>query len=76
MTRKEKLQKLQEIFQDVLDQPSLRIAETFSTADCPEWDSVATVQIILATEAAFEVRVPMETVAGLRQVSELLDLLP
>lgn len=76
MTRNEQLLKVQEIFRDVLDQPGLCITEKFSTADCPEWDSVATVQIVLATEAAFEVRVPMETVAGLRQVSELLDLLP
>ena len=76
MTRNEKLQKLQEIFQNVLDQPDLRLTETFSTTDCSEWDSVATVQIILATEAAFEIRVPIETVAGLHQVSELLDLLP
>ena len=76
MTRTEKLQKVQEIFRGVLDQPGLRITETFSTADCPAWDSVATVQIVLAAEAVFEVRVPMETVAGLRQVSELLDILP
>jgi len=76
MTRNEKLLKVQEIFRDVLDQPGLCISETFSTTDCPEWDSVATVQIILATEAAFDIRVPMETVAGLHQVSELLDLLP
>ena len=76
MTRNEKLLKLQAIFQDVLDQPNLRLTETFSTTDCPAWDSVATVQIVLATEAVFNIRVPMETVAGLHQVSELLDLLP
>jgi acyl carrier protein len=76
MTRNEKLQNLQEIFRDVLDQPSLLLTENFSTADCPEWDSVATVQIVLATEAAFDVRVPMETVAGLHKASQLLDLLP
>ena len=76
MTRSEKLAKLQEIFRDVLDQPHLCISEVFSTVDCADWDSVATVQIVLATEAAFAVRVPLETVAGLRQVSQLLDLLP
>jgi acyl carrier protein len=60
----------------VLDQPALRITEDFSPADCPEWDSVATVQIVLAAEAAFGVRVPMETVAHLRSARALLDLLP
>jgi acyl carrier protein len=76
MARKDQLEKLQVIFRDVLDQPDLILTEAFSTADCPEWDSVATVQIVLATEAAFEIRVPMETVAGLHRVGELLDLLP
>jgi len=76
MTREEKLGRLQEIFRDVLDQPTLRITEDFSTTDCPEWDSVATVQIVLAAETAFGIRVPLETVAHLRNARELLDLLP
>ncbi len=76
MTRNEKLERLQKIFRDVLDQPALRVTETFSTADCAEWDSVATVQIVLATETAFGIRVPVQAVAGLHSVKELLDLLP
>ncbi len=76
MTREQNLARLQEIFRDVLDQPALRITENFSPADSPAWDSVATVQIVLAAEAAFQIRVPMETVAHLRNVAELLDLVP
>jgi acyl carrier protein len=76
MTRPEKLARLEPIFQDVLDLPGLRLTEEFCTADCPAWDSVATVQIVLAVEAAFNVRVPTGTVASLRQVREILDLLP
>ncbi len=76
MTKEEKISQLQEIFREVLDKPELRLTENFSMADCPEWDSVATVQIVLATEAAFNVRVPVETVAGLQRAGELLALLP
>ena len=76
MTTEEKLSRLQVIFQDVLDQPGLRLTEDFSTADCPDWDSVATVQIVIAVEAAFGIRVPTETVANLRQVRQLLALIP
>jgi acyl carrier protein len=76
MTRPEKLARIQEIFRDVLDQPALQISESFSPADCPEWDSVATVQIVLAAEAAFAIRVPTDAVAHLRNVRQLLDLLP
>jgi acyl carrier protein len=76
MTKEEKLIRLQEIFREVLDKPELVLTERFSTNDCPAWDSVATVQIVLATEAAFHVRVPVETVAGLQCAGELLALLP
>jgi len=76
MTPEQKLDRLQEVFREVLDQPDLRISGGFSPADCPEWDSVATVQIVLAAEAAFQIRVPTETVARLHCVQELLDLLP
>jgi acyl carrier protein len=76
MTKEEKLQQLQEIFREVLDQPELCLTEDFSIADCAVWDSVATVQIALAVEAEFDIRVPMETVAKLGRVGELLALLP
>ena len=76
MTQEEKLQRLQMIFQDVLDLPELQLTENFSVSDCPEWDSVATVQIILAVEAAFSVRIPVERMASLRTVREIFALLP
>jgi acyl carrier protein len=76
MTQEEKLARLQEIFREVLDQPELHLTEDFSMADCAAWDSVATVQIVLAAESAFGVRVPTESVATLQRVGELLALLP
>jgi acyl carrier protein len=76
MTNEEKLERLQDIFREVLDKPDLQLTEDFSTADCPEWDSVATVQIVLAIESDLDVRVPMETVAELERVGDLLALLP
>jgi len=76
MTREEKLSRLQVIFQDVLDLPGLRLTENFSTKDCPAWDSVATVQIVLAVEQTFAIRVPVEAVAELHNVRQLIELLP
>jgi acyl carrier protein len=76
MTAEEKRARLQEIFREALDLPELRLTEDFSMADCPVWDSVATVQIVLATEAAFNVRLPTEKVATLHRAGDLLALLP
>jgi acyl carrier protein len=76
MTKEDKLQRLPDIFREVLDDPDLRLTENFSMEDCPAWDSVVTVQIVLAMESAFGVPVPIETVANLRRAGELLALLP
>jgi len=75
-SREKKLARLQEIFRSVLDRPDLDFTEDFSVTDCPEWDSVATVQIVLAVESTFKFRIQKEAVARLRRVGELLDLLP
>ena len=72
----DKLARLEKIFREVLDDPSLEITPEFSTADCAGWDSVATVQIVLAAEQEFQCRLPTEAVAGVKKVSDLLGHLP
>jgi acyl carrier protein len=67
--------RLQEIFRDILDDPTLILSEDMSTANCPDWDSVATVQIVLAAEAEFGVRFATDDVASIRSVKDILDVL-
>lgn len=68
----ENFETLQQIFRDVLDDDGLSITETFSTADCPDWDSVATIQIVLAVEAEFGVKFTTNEVANLKSVADIL----
>ena len=69
------LYRLQRIFRDVLDDPTLVLTPEMSTRTLPGWDSVATVQIALATEAEFKVRFTTDELATLRSVADLLRLL-
>ncbi len=71
-----KLQRVQVIFREVLDDERLTITGDFSQNDSSDWDSVATVQIVLATEREFGVRLPTELVAQLKDVGQLLSALP
>ncbi|MBQ6534464.1 MAG: acyl carrier protein [Opitutales bacterium] len=71
----EKLEKIQAIFRDVLDDESLSITESFSQKDCEDWDSVAMVQIILALEAQFGIKFTTAEVAGIHAVSDILKKL-
>ena len=67
-----KLQKLQEIFRDVIDDESLVLTESYSTHDNDDWDSVAMVQILLAVEAEFGVKFSTDEVANIKSVNDIL----
>jgi acyl carrier protein len=71
----EKLLKIQEIFRDILDDETLQIDADFSRTDCPDWDSVAMLQIILALESEFGVRFSTEEVANMKSVGDILKKL-
>ena len=67
-----KLEKIQEIFRDVLDDETLVVEDTFSQKDCEDWDSVAMVQIVLAVESEFGVKFATGEVAGIHSVADIL----
>lgn len=64
--------RLQEIFRDVFDNPTLQIGPETSPASLPDWDSVATVNLVLATEAEFGIRFTTDEVATIRSVANIL----
>ena len=69
------LQKLQEIFRDVIDNDSLVLTESYSTQNNDDWDSVAMVQILLAVEAEFGVKFTTDEVANIKSVADILKKL-
>lgn len=66
------LQKLQEIFRDVIDDESLVLTESYSTQNNDDWDSVAMIQILLAIEAEFGVKFTTDEVANIKSVADIL----
>jgi acyl carrier protein len=67
--------RLQAIFRDVFNDPSLRISADLSVGTYEDWDSVATVHIVLATELEFGVRFTTDEVATIRSVADIERLL-
>lgn len=72
----QRLLRLQRIFREILDNPNLNLSPEFSMKEHTEWDSVATVQIVLATEEEFGVRLSTDVVAAVKSVADLLRALP
>ena len=71
-----RLLRVQRIFREIFDDHGLKVTPTLSPAEVPEWDSVATVQIVLALEQEFSFRFATDAVARIQSVQDLLDALP
>jgi len=69
------IEKLQSVFQDVFDDPLIRLTPELSPATYPDWDSVATVRLILSIESEFDMRFTTDQVAEIKSVQNLLDVL-
>lgn len=69
------LEKIADIFRNILGDDNLVIQPGFSMHENPEWDSVAMVQILLALESEFQMRFALEDVASIRTVEDIQKLL-
>ncbi len=74
MERTEIFEKLNEIFEDVLDldeTPSL--ADETSANDIEEWDSLSHIQLIVAIEKSFELKFTSAEIMKWKNVGEMVD---
>lgn len=56
MEKTEVLAKVQEIFQDVLDNEDIELSYETTADDIDEWDSLSHIQLIVATEKLFGIK--------------------
>lgn len=63
-----------EIFQDILDTNKGTINLESTSSDIDEWDSVATVNIIVALEKEFSVKFKLEDIQSLKTVKDFVEL--
>ena len=65
---------LNEVFQDVFDDPTLQVQRDMTADDVEGWDSARMVEIIIATEARFAVTFTTRETDSLRCVGDLIDV--
>ena len=63
-----------EIFQDILDVKKGTVSLMTTSSDIDEWDSVATVNIIVALEEEFRIKFKLEDIQTLETVQDFVDL--
>ena len=63
-----------EIFQDILDVKKGTVSLKTTSSDIDQWDSVATVNIIVALEEEFGIKFKLEDIQTLETVQDFVDL--
>lgn len=74
MERKVIFEKLNEIFEDVLDldkTPELKDATTAN--DIEEWDSLSNIQLVIAIEKAFGIKFISREIVSWKTVGDIVD---
>jgi acyl carrier protein len=74
MTEDEIYQAFNDIFRDVLDDPSLMIEAKTTAADIPEWDSFSHINLVVAIELHFGVKFGSYEIERLENVGDMVAL--
>ena len=75
MDRKEIIAKLTEIIKDVLDLKELSLTEATVASDVEGWDSLSHITIISEVEEEFDMKFPMKSVIGMKNIGEMIDII-
>jgi acyl carrier protein len=73
MTREALLSRLNEIFNDVLDQTDIQLKDTTTADDVMDWDSLSHIQLIVAIEKHFKIKFTTAEIGSFRNVGEMCD---
>ncbi|MDT3379585.1 acyl carrier protein [Labrys neptuniae] len=65
---------MREIFSDVFMRDDIEISPSLSAKDVKEWDSFKNVEVILATETYFTVKLTSAEIDNLRTLSDLVRI--
>ena len=73
MERNEVLDRVQEVFRDVLDDEEIVLTDQTTADDVDDWDSLSHIQLIVAVEKAFHIKFKSKEILSWKNVGELVD---
>ena len=73
MEKSEALEKVNEVFIDVLDNEDISLSYETTAADVEDWDSLNHVQLVVAVERKFKIRFTSQEIQSWKNVDEMLD---
>jgi len=73
MDKSEILQEMQDIFIDVLDNTEIKLVESIMASDIEEWDSLSHIQLIVAIEKHFKIKLSAIEIMECENVGDMVD---
>ena len=68
-------ERLTGVFREMFEDPALTVGPGTTARDVEGWDSLMHIQLLVATERAFQIRFNTGEVAGLANVGEMVALI-
>ena len=75
MTREEAYEKLNKVFQEVFDDEEITVNDATTANDIEDWDSLEHVNLIVAVEKCFGIKINIGEVTSMKKVGDMMDLI-
>ena len=75
MTREEVFERLNKVFQEVFDDENIEVNDDTTSEDIDDWDSFEHINLIVAVEEEFSIKIPMGKVVTMKNVGEMADII-
>lgn len=75
MTREEVFERLNKVFQEVFDDETIEVNDDTTSEDINDWDSFEHINLIVAVEEEFSIKIPMGKVVTMKNVGEMADII-
>lgn len=75
MTREDTYERLTGVFREVFDDDTIEISDSTTAADIDGWDSFEHINLIVAVEEEFGVKIPMGKTVKMKNVGEMVDFI-
>lgn len=75
MAREEVFNRLNEVFRDFFDDDEIELSDETTADDIEGWDSLEHINLIVAIEDEFDIKIPMGKAVSMKNVGEMVDLI-
>ena len=75
MERSEVFERLNQVFREVFDDDAITVTEETTAADVAGWDSLMHITLIAEVEEEFDMKFPMTSVVGMKNVGDMVDVI-